>query len=139
MCRISDGEKEMIMEERSYDPAARAEELATPALKLVSAFLQHPSFQVWHMVRSPAVLVVMATDFCCGWGNACIISMTPMFMKVVKTVFKSYLILLFYFPQDVLDFDIQGNGLTSAMPHLARAVVGNVCNTIQQLTRYSAV
>ena len=62
LCRISVGEKEMILEERSYDPAARAEELATPALKLVRALPSTPgsSLQVWHMVRSPAVLVVMA-------------------------------------------------------------------------------
>ena len=40
------------------------------------------SSQIWQMLQSPAVLVVMATDFCCGWGNACIISMTPTFMKV---------------------------------------------------------
>ena len=82
------------------------------------------------MLKSPAVLVVMATDFCCGWGNACIISMTPTFMKVgfdikvddngdvdddVDDV-----------PQDVLGFDITSNGVMSMLPHLARTIVGNV-------------
>ena len=92
------------------------------------------------MLKSPAVLVVMATDFCCGWGNACIISMTPTFMKVgfdikvddngdvdddVDDV-----------AQDVLGFDITSNGVMSMLPHLARTIVGNVsCITILVITK----
>ena len=48
------------------------------------------SSQIWQMLQSPAVLVVMATDFCCGWGNACIISMTPTFMKVEFFFFQMW-------------------------------------------------
>ena len=73
------------------------------------------------MLQSPAVLVVMATDFCCGWGNACIISMTPTFMKVDTFAGRHQSCL-----QEVLGFDIANNGLTSMLPHLARTIVGNV-------------
>ena len=38
--RISAEEKEMIMAGRSFDPKAQKEELETPTLPLVSAFLE---------------------------------------------------------------------------------------------------
>jgi len=89
---------------RSFDPKAQKEELETPTLPLI-----------WQMLQSPAVLVVMATDFCCGWGNACIISMTPTFMK------------------EVLGFDIANNGVMSMLPHLARTIVGNFAGFLSDL------
>ena len=78
----------MIVAGRSFDAKAQEEELKTPTLPLVGFFGKFKNLiidlihQIWTMLKSPAVLVVMATDFCCGWGNACIISMTPTFMKV---------------------------------------------------------
>ena len=87
-CRISAEERDMIVAGRSFDAKAQEEELKTPTLSLVGSFgkIKHLIIdlihQIWTMLKSPAVLVVMATDFCCGWGNACIISMTPTFMKV---------------------------------------------------------
>ena len=58
--------------------------------------------------------MVMATDFCCGWGNACIISMTPTFMKVdtFPEHKRFYLQEVFVFDIDIgtdIDIDIDND------------------------------
>ena len=102
--RISEEEKQMIIATRSFDPVTRSKELNTPLLPLI-----------WDMIRTPAVVVDMVTDHCSGWGNIMVISMSPTFMK------------------DVLGFDITQNGVLSMLPHLCRAVIGQVSGLLSDI------
>ena len=80
------------------------------------------------MLCTPAVLTVMVTDFCCGWGNAMVITMTPTFMKVCYTCPCTCTCSWTVF-QEVLGYDIAGNGAVSMLPHLSRAIIGQVGQT----------
>ena len=70
--RISEKEKKMIVSSRSNNPVTRDKELKTPMIPLL-----------WDMLRTPAFLVDMFTDFCSAWGNIMVITMIPTFMKEV--------------------------------------------------------
>ena len=62
----------MIVSSRSNNPVTREKELKTPMIPLL-----------WDMLKTPAFLVDMFTDFCSTWRNIMVITMIPTFMKEV--------------------------------------------------------
>merc|ERR1711970_774763 len=67
---ITDSEKKLILSERSYDPAQRANDQQTPLLPLVCDIL-----------KTPAVWVNMVGDFANNFGSYVLLSESPAFFR----------------------------------------------------------
>jgi len=92
--RVSPKERQLILENRTFDPAVSEKQLQGKVLPLIR-----------DMLCNRAVWVIIVWAFCQSWGYAMVVSFTPTFMD------------------KVLHFDIKDNGLLSMVPHLCRALI----------------
>ena len=100
---ISQEEKQLIVEQRSFNPAQLEADRAIPLIPLVCDIL-----------KTPAVWVDMFGDFCNGFGMYVLLTEGPKFIKnVVLTGYSATTI-----------------GFVSASPQLARFFYGQVCGVV---------
>merc|ERR1711970_1672299 len=78
---ITDSERKLILSERSYDPAQRANDQKTPLLPLV-----------FDILKTPAVWVNMVGDFANNFGSYVLLSESPAFLATSALLPSSHML-----------------------------------------------